>query len=168
MAPVILPGVTVSLALLAVVYRYLIQSVLDVPVDSVGLLYWQAWQQVWVGVYTLILCEMGLFGLVGARGPLCTMLALLVATATYHYFWTTRSGLRMTLLPASGEAERQTTTTPRNLRHPRLSTPNPILWLPDGAIAQLLRRDLAVSTAGLIRKRHGAIEWDGAPPDHLP
>ena len=66
-------------------YRYNILFVTDSNIDTKGLIYPRALQQLLTGVYLAEICMIGLFGIAGAIGPIILMVVFLIFTILYHY-----------------------------------------------------------------------------------
>jgi len=58
--------------------------VTDSQIDTKGLIYPRALQQLLTGVYLAEICLIGLFGIAGAIGPLVMMIVFLIFTVLYH------------------------------------------------------------------------------------
>ncbi|KAH8809112.1 hypothetical protein F5884DRAFT_393902 [Xylogone sp. PMI_703] len=84
-APLVLFFATCGMGLFYLAYRYNILYVTDASIDTKGLIYPRALQQLMVGVYLAELCMIGLFAIATAIGPLILMIAFLVFTVLYHY-----------------------------------------------------------------------------------
>ncbi|RDH26183.1 hypothetical protein BDQ94DRAFT_176579 [Aspergillus welwitschiae] len=85
-SPLILPVGTLVFGLFGIAYAYQIIYVLESTVETAGMLYWEALQQLFVGIYTLDLFLVGLFILRNAYGPavLAAVVLALVAALQYH------------------------------------------------------------------------------------
>ena len=99
----------VGLWLFWFVYRYNILFVYDLDIDTKGLVYPRALQQLFVGLYIAEICLIGLFGIKsgnhGALGPLILMILLLVFTALYNVALNSALTPLLNYLPKSLEAE---------------------------------------------------------------
>ncbi|KAB8242965.1 hypothetical protein BDV35DRAFT_399650 [Aspergillus flavus] len=78
-APLILPIGLGMFTIFLVVYSYQIFFVFESSIDTAGLLYWEALNHVFVGIYTMNLFLLGLFILRNAFGPAALAAGLLVA-----------------------------------------------------------------------------------------
>ena len=65
-------------------YRYNIFFVTDSNIDTKGLIYPRALQQLLTGVYIAEICMIGLFGIAAAIGPIVLMVILLIFTILFH------------------------------------------------------------------------------------
>ncbi|KAI5868551.1 DUF221-domain-containing protein [Durotheca rogersii] len=83
-SPLMLGFATIGLLMFYLAWRYNIFFVTDTEVDTRGLIYPRALQQLFVGVYIAELCMIGLFGASVAIGPLVLMIIFLVFTALFH------------------------------------------------------------------------------------
>lgn len=75
---------TIGLGLFYLAYRYNILFVTDTDVNTRGLLYPRALQQLFAGVYLAEICMIGLFAVSVAIGPLVLMIIFLVFTVLFH------------------------------------------------------------------------------------
>ncbi|RAL06473.1 putative DUF221 membrane protein [Aspergillus homomorphus CBS 101889] len=85
-SPLILPVGTLVSGTLWVTYAYQVIYVMESPVDTAGLLYWEALQHLFVGVYTLDLFLVGLFMLRDAYGPAVLAAVILALVAALQYY----------------------------------------------------------------------------------
>ncbi|PYH75622.1 DUF221 membrane protein [Aspergillus uvarum CBS 121591] len=85
-SPLILPVGTLVSGTLWVTYAYQVIYVLESPVGTAGLLYWEALQHLFVGVYTLDLFLVGLFMLRDAYGPAVLAAVILALVAGLQYY----------------------------------------------------------------------------------
>jgi len=108
-APMVLFFAGVGLWLFWFAYRYNILFVHDLDIDTKGLVYPRALQQLFVGLYIAEICLIGLFGVKagnhGALGPLILMILLLVFTALYNVALNSALNPLLNYLPKSLEAE---------------------------------------------------------------
>ena len=108
-APMVLFFAGVGLWLFWFAYRYNILFVYDLNIDTKGLVYPRALQQLFVGLYIAEICLIGLFGIKsgnnGAVGPLILMILLLVFTALYNVALNSALTPLLNYLPKSLEAE---------------------------------------------------------------
>jgi hypothetical protein len=73
-----------------VVHSYQAIYVLETEIDTAGMLYWEALNHIFVGIYTMDLFLIGLFVLRNALGPSVVAAVLLVASALIHNHVRTR------------------------------------------------------------------------------
>lgn len=110
-APIVLFFAGVGLWLFWFAYRYNILFVYDINIDTKGLVYPRALQQLFVGLYIAEICLIGLFAIKagnhGALGPLILMILLLVFTALYNVALNSALTPLLNYLPKSLEAEEQ-------------------------------------------------------------
>ncbi|EOD46598.1 uncharacterized protein LTHEOB_8265 [Neofusicoccum parvum] len=87
-APLVLLFAAIGMWFFYFAYRYNLLFVYDINIDTKGLVYPRALQQLFVGLYIAEACLTGLFaiqlGSVGALGPFILMLVLLIFTVLYH------------------------------------------------------------------------------------
>ncbi|KAI5304011.1 hypothetical protein KEM56_006959 [Ascosphaera pollenicola] len=83
-APLILGFASFGLFLVYHAYRYNLLFVYDCDIDTKGLVYPRALQQLLTGIYLAEVCLLGLFAIKGAIGPLVMMILSLIATALGH------------------------------------------------------------------------------------
>lgn len=91
-------------------YRYNILFVYDLNIDTKGLVYPRALQQLFVGLYIAQLCLVGLFAIeagnsVGGVGPLVMMVVFLIFTALYNVALNNALGPLLNYLPKTLQAE---------------------------------------------------------------
>lgn len=98
---------TVGLSLFYLAYRYNILFVYDAKIDTKGLIYPRALQQLTTGVYIGELCMIGLFAVAKAWGPLILMIIFLVFSALFHISLNKALGPLLYNLPRSLEAEEE-------------------------------------------------------------
>lgn len=109
-APLVLGFAAIGLFLFYVAYRYNLLFVYDVKIETKGLVYPRALQQLFVGLYIAELCLIGLFAIrlgngVGALGPLVMMIIMLIFTALYHVSLNNALTPLLHYLPKSLDAE---------------------------------------------------------------
>lgn len=108
-APLVLFFAGCGLALFYFAYRYNLLYVYDVNVDTKGLVYPRALQQLFVGLYLAELCLIGLFAIKlgenGAIGPFVLMIIFLIFTALYQVSLNAALKPLLQYLPKSLEAE---------------------------------------------------------------
>lgn len=95
------------MALFYCAYRYNILFVTDSNIDTKGLIYPRALQQLLTGVYIAELCLIGLFGIAAAIGPIILMVVFLVFTILFHISLNAALDPLMYNLPKSLEAEEE-------------------------------------------------------------
>ena len=98
---------TVGLWLLYLANRYNMLFVYDVKVDTQGLVYPRALQQITTGIYLAILCLVGLFGIAQAPGPLVLMVVFLIVSILFHVSLNSAISPLLSCLPLSLEVEEQ-------------------------------------------------------------
>ncbi|KAK8252626.1 hypothetical protein HDK77DRAFT_436246 [Phyllosticta capitalensis] len=89
-APLVLAFATFGFSFIYLAYRYNYFYVYNTGIDTKGVFYATALQQMTVGVYIAELCLIGLFSTriksdVTANGPLLLMIALFISTVLYQY-----------------------------------------------------------------------------------
>lgn len=95
------------MALFYCAYKYNILFVTDSKIDTKGLIYPRALQQLLTGIYIAELCLIGLFGIAAAIGPIILMVAFLVFTILFHISLNAALDPLMYNLPLSLEAEEE-------------------------------------------------------------
>lgn len=75
---------TIGMSLFYLAYRYNVLFVTDSQIDTKGLIYPRALQQLLTGVYLAEVCLIGLFAIATAIGPLVMMIVFLIFTILYH------------------------------------------------------------------------------------
>lgn len=109
MAPLVLAFAGLGLWLFYFAYRYNLLFVYNANVDTKGLVYPRALQQLFVGIYLAELVLIGLFaikaGNKGAIGPLILMIILLAFTALYQLSLNAALSPLLKYLPKSLDAE---------------------------------------------------------------
>lgn len=98
---------TIGLYIFYIAYRYNILFVTNAKIDTKGLIYPRALQQILTGVYLSEVCLIGLFGISVAIGPLVLMVIFLVFTVLAHYAMNTALDPLLYNLPKTLEAEEQ-------------------------------------------------------------
>ena len=88
-------------------YRYNILFVTDSNIDTKGLIYPRALQQLLTGVYIAEICLIGLFGIAAAVGPIVLMVVFLVFTILYHISLNAALDPLLYNLPKTLEAEEE-------------------------------------------------------------
>lgn len=83
-APLVLGFAAIGFALVYLAVRYNSLFVLTNNIDTKGLAYAKALQQLMVGVYLAEICLIGLFAINTAPGPIVLMAIFLVGTIIYH------------------------------------------------------------------------------------
>jgi len=95
------------MSLFYLAYRYNILFVTDSQIDTKGLIYPRALQQLLTGVYLAEICLIGLFGIAATPGPLICMIIFLVFTVLYHFSLNSALDPLLYSLPKSLEAEEE-------------------------------------------------------------
>lgn len=100
----------IGLYLFYLAYRYNFLYVYDVNIDTKGLIYPRALQQLFVGLYVAEICLLGLFAIrladgKGAIGPFVMMIVLVIFTALYQITLNSAIGPLLQYLPKSIDAE---------------------------------------------------------------
>ncbi|CRG92805.1 putative protein RSN1 [Talaromyces islandicus] len=165
-APLILACAAIAFGLLWVTYRYLVLYVLVIPVNSSGLLHWRALHQLFVGLYTFELCQVGLFALASADGPLLGMILAVGGTAIFHYLVLSRIRPTIEYLPSDvnisgGKMEDLKITVSDRIK----SSLSRAIWIPNSPIADQIQIDVPVSSAGLSVDSLGFTRYECGPPD---
>ena len=80
-SPLILPIGTIMFGLFLIAHSYQAIYVLETNKDTAGLLYWEALNHLFVGIYTMNLFLLGLFVLRNALGPTILASFLIVGVA---------------------------------------------------------------------------------------
>lgn len=83
-APLMLGFATIGMTLFYLAYRYNVLFVTDSQIDTKGLIYPRALQQLLTGVYLAEVCLIGLFAIAAAIGPLIMLIVALIFTILYH------------------------------------------------------------------------------------
>lgn len=106
-APLVLGFATIGMALFYLAYRYNVLFVTDSQIDTKGLIYPRALQQLLTGVYLGELCLIGLFAINVTTGPLILMIAFLIFTILFHLSLNSALDPLLYTLPRSLEAEEE-------------------------------------------------------------
>lgn len=106
-APLVLGFATIGISLFYLAYRYNILFVTDSAIDTKGLIYPRALQQLLTGVYLAEVCLIGLFGVSKAIGPVIIAVVLLVFTVLFHISMNSALNPLLYNLPKSLEAEEE-------------------------------------------------------------
>ncbi|EHL01579.1 hypothetical protein M7I_2464 [Glarea lozoyensis 74030] len=106
-APLVLFFATIGMSLFYMAFRYNILFVTDSQIDTKGLIYPRALQQLLTGVYIAEICLIGLMGLAATPGPLICMVGLLIFTILYHLSLNSALDPLLYNLPKSLEAEEE-------------------------------------------------------------
>ncbi|KAL3427245.1 DUF221 domain-containing protein [Phlyctema vagabunda] len=106
-APLMLFFATIGMSLFYLAYRYNILFVSETKIDTKGLIFPRALQQLLVGVYLAEICMIGLFSIATAFGPLALMIILLIFTGLYHISLNSALDPLLYNLPKSLEAEEE-------------------------------------------------------------
>ncbi|PMD62966.1 DUF221-domain-containing protein [Hyaloscypha bicolor E] len=106
-APLVLGFATIGMSLFYLAYRYNILFVTDSKIDTKGLIYPRALQQLLTGVYLAEVCLIGLFGIGKSPGPLILMVVFLIFTVLYHFSLNAALDPLLYSLPRSLEAEQE-------------------------------------------------------------
>ncbi|KAH6676394.1 hypothetical protein B0J14DRAFT_353575 [Halenospora varia] len=106
-APLVLGFAAIGMSLFYLAFRYNILFVTDSQIDTKGLIYPRALQQMLTGVYIAEICLIGLFGIAKTPGPLICMVAFLIFTILYHFSLNAALDPLLYNLPKSLEAEEE-------------------------------------------------------------
>ncbi|KAI9649552.1 phosphate metabolism protein 7 [Ciborinia camelliae] len=106
-APLVMGFATIGMGLFYLAYRYNVLFVTDTQIDTKGLIYPRALQQLMTGVYLSELCLIGLFAIGKAWGPLILMIIFLVFTVLYHVSLNAAMDPLLHTLPRTLEAEEE-------------------------------------------------------------
>lgn len=106
-APLVLGFATIGMGFFYLAYRYNILFVTDSQIDTKGLIYPRALQQLLVGVYIAEVCLIGLFGIAATPGPLVIMVVFTVFTALYHFSMNSALDPLLYTLPKTLETEEE-------------------------------------------------------------
>jgi hypothetical protein len=106
-APLVLGFAAIGMSFFYIAYRYNILFVTDSQIDTKGLIYPRALQQLLTGVYISELCLIGLFGIAATVGPLILMIIFLVFTVLFHVSLNSALDPLLYNLPKSLEAEEE-------------------------------------------------------------
>jgi len=106
-APLVLGFATIGMSFFYLAYRYNILFVTDSQIDTKGLIYPRALQQLLTGVYLAEICLIGLFSIAAAIGPLILMIAFLIFTILFHIQLNAAFDPLLYNLPKTLEAEEE-------------------------------------------------------------
>lgn len=106
-APLVLGFATIGMGLFYVAFRYNVLFVTDAQIDTKGLIYPRALQQLLTGVYIAEICMIGLFAIATTPGPLILMVVFLIFTALFHIALNSALNPLLYNLPKSLEAEEE-------------------------------------------------------------
>ncbi|KAH9220157.1 hypothetical protein DL95DRAFT_442907 [Leptodontidium sp. 2 PMI_412] len=106
-APLVLGFATIGMSLFYLAFRYNILFVTDSQIDTKGLIYPRALQQLLTGVYLSEICLIGLFAIATTIGPLILMIVFLVFTVLVHFSMNAALDPLLYSLPKSLEAEEE-------------------------------------------------------------
>ena len=98
---------TVGLYLLYIATRYNLLFVYNAQIDTKGLVYPRALQQITVGIYLSIICMIGLFGVSQAAGPAILMAVFLIGSILFHVSLNSAIDPLLTTLPTSLDVEEE-------------------------------------------------------------
>ncbi|EPQ64275.1 BgtA-20201 [Blumeria graminis f. sp. tritici] len=104
-APVVIGFGAVAMFLFYIAYRYNVLFVSDSPINTKGLIYPRALQQLLTGVYLAEFCLLGLFIISKASGPIVLMIVFIIFTVVYHLLLNKALGPLLYTLPKSLMAE---------------------------------------------------------------
>lgn len=106
-APLVLGFATIGMSLFYLAFRYNILFVTDSQIDTKGLIYPRALQQLLTGIYLAEILLIGLFSIAATPGPLILMVAFLIFTALFHLSLNAALDPLLYNLPKSLEAEEE-------------------------------------------------------------
>lgn len=106
-APLVLGFATVGMSFFYLAYRYNILFVTDSQIDTQGLIYPRALQQLICGLYVAEVCLLAMFAVNKAWGPLVLTIAFLIFTILYHFALNSALDPLLYNLPKSLEAEEE-------------------------------------------------------------
>lgn len=106
-APLVMGFATIGMGLFYLAYRYNVLFVTDTQIDTKGLIYPRALQQLLTGIYLSELCLIGLFAIGQAWGPMILMIIFLVFTVLYHISLNAAMDPLLNTLPKTLEAEEE-------------------------------------------------------------
>jgi len=109
-APLVLGFAAIGLFFFYFAYRYNLMYVTNSNVNTGGLVYPRALQQLFIGLYVAEVCLIGLFAIsvgtsLGALGPLILMILMLIFTALYQISYNSAIAPLLAYLPKTLEAE---------------------------------------------------------------
>lgn len=111
-APLMLFWSTIGIGLFYLAYRYNILFVTDTKVDTRGLIYPRALQQLFAGVYLAEICLIGLFAVSKAIGPVVIMVVFLIFSVLFHISINSALDPLLYSLPRSLEIEEESFSGP--------------------------------------------------------
>ncbi|KAH8602366.1 hypothetical protein B0O99DRAFT_561765 [Bisporella sp. PMI_857] len=106
-SPLVLGFATIGFALVYLATRYNVLYVLTNNIDTKGVAYAKALQQLMTGVYLAEICLIGLFAINTAPGPIVLMAVFLGFTVVYHILMRQAFKQLTTYLPGSLEGDEQ-------------------------------------------------------------
>jgi hypothetical protein len=106
-APLVMGFAAVGFFLVYLAVRYNSMFVVNNNIDTKGLAYAKALQQLMVGVYLSEICLIGLFAINTAPGPIVLMAVFLVATIIYHIILNIALKPAINYLPESADGASQ-------------------------------------------------------------
>lgn len=110
-APLVLGFATIGMFLFYLAFRYNVLFVTDSQIDTKGLIYPRALQQLMTGVYIAEVCLIGLFGIATTPGPLVIMVIFTIFTVLYHFSLNSALDPLLYSLPKSLESEEEALRT---------------------------------------------------------
>ena len=106
-APLMMGFAAIGLYLLYLATRYNLLFVYNANIDTKGLVYPRALQQITVGIYLSIVCMIGLFGVAQAAGPAIFMAIFLIGSILFHVSLNSAIDPLLYTLPKSLEVEEE-------------------------------------------------------------
>jgi len=106
-APLVLGFATIGMGLFYLAYKYNVLFVTDAQIDTKGLIYPRALQQLMTGVYLAEICLIGLFAIATTPGPVVLMVIFLIFTALFHIALNSALDPLLYNLPKTLEAEEE-------------------------------------------------------------
>ena len=106
-APLMLGFAAIGLYLLYLATRYNLLFVYNANIDTKGLVYPRALQQITVGIYLSIICMIGLFGVGQAAGPAVLMVVFLIGSILFHVSLNSAIDPLLHTLPKSLDVEEE-------------------------------------------------------------
>ena len=110
-APLVLGFATIGMSFFYLAFRYNVLFVTDSQIDTKGLIYPRALQQLLTGVYIAEVCLIGLFGIAATPGPLILMVIFTIFTVLYHFSLNSALDPLLYTLPKSLESEEEAIRT---------------------------------------------------------
>ncbi|CCU74682.1 hypothetical protein similar to DUF221 family protein [Blumeria hordei DH14] len=104
-APIVIGFGAVAMFLFYIAYRYNVLFVSNSPINTKGLIYPRALQQLLTGVYLAEFCLLGLFVISKASGPIVLMIVFIIFTVVYHLLMNKALNPLLYTLPKSLMAE---------------------------------------------------------------